>query len=109
MSRGTPRRASQSVALPKKPLTPAQERMLARLRAACRAGAGRRPPYDDLLTELAFAARDRVRYFPRATNVEFEGLRIPIGSGAITVVALDPETFVPLVSALRNGRRGQQR
>lgn len=84
-----------------RPLTPAQQKMLERLRAASRAGIARRR-YDRLLDDLAFAARDRLLFHPRANSVVFEGIRFPVGSGAMTVAALDPETFTPLVSAIRS-------
>lgn len=75
-------------------------RLLKRLRAASKAAQGRRA-CDPLLTALAFAARDKLRFNPRARAVQFEGVKFPVATGAILVTAMDPETYTPLVSALR--------
>jgi hypothetical protein len=84
-----------------RPLTAIQQRMLQRIRAASLAGRNR-GHIDPLLSELAAAARNKVRFYPRAKTVEFEGIHFPVGSGVVLATALDPETFQPLVSALRS-------
>ncbi len=83
------------------PLTRAQRLMLQRIRAASLAGRGNRD-IDPLLSDLAFAARNKLRFYPRAKTVEFEGIKFPVGCGAVIATALDPETYQPLVSAMRN-------
>ncbi|NJD35371.1 MAG: hypothetical protein FIA96_11160 [Betaproteobacteria bacterium] len=81
--------------------TVAKRRLLQRLRAASKAAQGRRN-CDPLLTALAFAARDKLLISPRAKAVQFEGVKFPVATGAVLVTAMDPETYTPLVSALRN-------
>lgn len=76
-------------------------RLLKRLRAACKAAQGRRA-CDPLLTALAFTARDKLLISPRAKAVLFEGVKFPVATGAILATVLDPETYTPLVSAMRS-------
>ena len=102
------RLTTPKLAMPQKPLSAAQLKMLERLRVACRAGKAR-ARYDALLDELAFSARDHLRFHPRARHVPFEGVKFPVGTGAMIVSVLDPATFEPLVSAIRTSPTGEQR
>jgi hypothetical protein len=84
-----------------RPLTAIQQRMLQRIRAASLAGQNR-GHVDPLLCDLAFAGRNKLRFYPRAKFVEFEGIKFPVGTGAVISSVLDPESYKPLVSALRS-------